>query len=97
MFRSDHNVLLRAGLATGLAATLLVPLFATAQESAAAVEVVPMPTLDATAGTVINMILVRVNGDPILLSELRDRSDSQIELLRGALPEEEIEALCRGH
>jgi len=85
-------MLRRAGLAAGLAVTLCVPVLATAQESAAAVEVMPMPTLDETAGTVINMILVRVNGDPILLSELRERADGQLEILRAAMPEEEIQA-----
>jgi len=90
MLRSHHSKLLSVGLAVGLAAALCVPADAAAQETAAAVE--PLSTLGEMAGTVINMILVRVNGDPILLSEVRERMDSQIELLRGGLPEEEIQA-----
>ena len=86
MFRSRPSLL----LAAALAAASFVPV-AAAQEGQAAVSG-PLGTLGGTAGTVINMILVRVNGDPILLSEMRERMDSQIELLRGGLPEDEIQA-----
>ena len=92
MFQLNHSPLFRAGLVAGLAAALVVPAVASAQESALAVDPGPLGMLDETAGTVINMILVRVNGDPILLSELRDKEDSQLELMRGAIPEAEIQA-----
>lgn len=106
MLRFHHSKFLTVGLAIGFAAALLVPTTAAAQETATAQETAIaqetaadavdgaglLATLEETAGTVINMILMRVNGDPILLSELRERMDSQIELLRAAIPEEEIQA-----
>lgn len=92
MFHRHHSPLLRAGLAASLAAVLFVPASVGAQEGAIGVDPGPLGTLDETAGTIINMILVRVNGDPILLSELRDRADSQLELMRGAIPEAELQA-----
>jgi peptidyl-prolyl cis-trans isomerase SurA len=49
-------------------------------------------TLNALPPEIVNMILLKVNGDPILLSELRERLDGQLELLRAQLPGEEIEA-----
>ncbi len=41
---------------------------------------------------VINMVLVKVNGDPILLTELRSVVEDRIALLRQQFPEEEITA-----
>ncbi len=92
MFRSHHSPLLRVAFAAGLAAVLFVPALAIGQEAASAPETDALATFGDTAGTVINMILVRVNGDPILLSELRQRTDSQLEAMRAALPEAEIQA-----
>ncbi len=74
-----------------MAATVVVPARALAQEGTVAA-VDALATLDDTSVAVINMILVRVNGDPILLSEVRDTVDNQMELLRASLPEEEIQA-----
>jgi peptidyl-prolyl cis-trans isomerase C len=87
----------------GVAAALLVPVavatqpaFAMQQDAAAtpptAATADPLATLSETAPTVVNMILVRVNGDPVLLSELRERVDGQLELLRTGLSAAEIEA-----
>jgi len=99
MFCSHHSPSRSAGRSVGLAAGLAAALFvsvgagAQEQESAAATAAVdPLASLGETADTVINMILVRVNGDPILLSEVRERIDSQVELLRGGIPEAEIMA-----
>ncbi len=100
MLRFHHSKFPTVGLAIGFAAALLMPTTAAAQEIAAVQETAAdavdaaesLATLEETAGTVINLILVRVNGDPILLSEVRERMDSQMELLRGAIPEEEIQA-----
>lgn len=41
---------------------------------------------------IINMVLVKVNGDPILLTELRSVLEDRMTLLRQQLPAEEIEA-----
>jgi len=41
---------------------------------------------------VINMIVVKVNGEPILLSELQTLQESQVEILRQQMPEEEVQA-----
>lgn len=99
MLRSHHNRFLLGSLAVGLAGALFVSADAAAQAAQAAGEsetetatAGPLALLDEAAGTVINMILVRVNGDPIHLSEIRERMDSQMEILRGGLPEEEIQA-----
>lgn len=98
MLRSHHNRFLLGSLAVGLAGALFVSADAAAQTAQAAGEnetetaAGPLALLDEAAGTVINMILVRVNGDPIHLSEIRERMDSQMEILRGGLPEEEIQA-----
>ena len=41
---------------------------------------------------IINMVLVKVNGDPILLSDLRSMVEDRVSLLRAQFPAEEIEA-----
>jgi peptidyl-prolyl cis-trans isomerase SurA len=99
MVRLQHSRFLLGSLAVGLAGALFVPPGAAAQETQEAQESEPEPAaavllarLDETAGTVVNMILVRVSGDPILLSEVRERMDTQMEALRSAFPEEEIQA-----
>lgn len=48
--------------------------------------------LSGPAGNVINMILVKVNGDPILLSDLQDLEEDQLAILRQQIPEDEIQA-----
>jgi parvulin-like peptidyl-prolyl isomerase len=77
-------------------AALLASGSAAAQESGAQEAVAtaagPVVSLGETANTVINMILVRVNGDPILLSEVRERVDSQLAALQAGLSEAEIAA-----
>jgi len=74
---------------------MCVAAVATAQQQGAsgqAAEAMQPGTLPATPGNVINMILVKVNNDPILLTDLETTVDSQVELLRQQLPEEEIAA-----
>lgn len=41
---------------------------------------------------IINMIIVKVNGDPILLSDLQSKEDERVALLRQQLPDAEIQA-----
>jgi len=96
MLGSKHSRFLLGSLAVGLASAMFVPAGAVAQVvqegEVAAATAGPLASLDETAGTVINMILVRVSGDPILLSEVRERMDTQMEALRSAFPEEELQA-----
>jgi len=75
--------------AIGLLAALTVAPTAVAQDS---VTLDPMSTLSETSDFVVNMILVRVNGEPILLSKVRERVDEQLELLRTGMSAAEVEA-----
>lgn len=68
----------------------LLPAAATgAQEQAQALAGVTLP---APASNVINMILVKVNGAPIMLTDLQAIENDRLELLRQQIPESEIQA-----
>lgn len=51
-----------------------------------------LATFDSSMPGVINMILVKVNGAPILYSELLQEEEERMPLIRQQFPEEEIEA-----
>ncbi len=73
------------------AAALFVPARALAQEATedALVTATSMPRVP---DNIINMVLIKVNGDPILLTELRSVVEDRLSLLRQQFPAEEIEA-----
>lgn len=73
-------------LAAGLAAPAGAHAQAAAGQSAAVAAVADAPD------RVINMILAKVNGAPIFLTDLEEELDNQLALLRTQFPEEEIEA-----
>ncbi|NKB86911.1 MAG: hypothetical protein GKS06_01650 [Acidobacteria bacterium] len=87
---SSTRCALLAIVAAGAAAGMSLP--ALGQQMPAGDGPDPLASLSETAPTVINMILIRVNGDPILLSDLRSRVDERVDLARVSLPEAEIEA-----
>ncbi len=75
-------------------AASLAPVQALAQEAAVA-EMPPLAAVEPAPrvpDNVINMVLVKVNGDPILLSDLRAIVEDRVALLRQQFPAEEIES-----
>ncbi len=71
---------------------VLTPFAASAQE-AAAPEMPPMAaSTPRVPENVINMVLVKVNGDPILLTDLRTVLEDRITLLQQQFPAEELDA-----
>lgn len=83
-------------LAAALALVLGLAGPAAAQEETGQAETVaeagPDTAVEVDPDRVIDMILVKVNGSPIFLSELEEQVDTQIGVLRAQLPESEIQA-----
>lgn len=78
--------------AFALALTFAPPVAAQQAPPASATAAVAEPAgLEEVDPGIINMVLLKINGQPILLSELRSRVNDQLELLRTQFPEEEIQ------
>jgi peptidyl-prolyl cis-trans isomerase SurA len=83
-----------AAIAAAALMGIALPAVTTAQEQQAAMPppVADTPRVSSTMPGIINMILVKVNGTPILLSELESEVAERLPLLQQQLPAAEIEA-----
>ena len=99
MYRSAHPPRIAQACRACCLLALLPGLAAHAQSGAAApaggqqASATPTAFADAVPrDRIINMVLVKVNGDPILLSDLQELENDRIELLRQSVPEAQLQA-----